>query len=215
MRFHALPCSRALCSALAERAKREVQHLDREPAAERVERAVDDRVVAARQRDLRVPAVDHLADRLEERRRVVDRRERREADGEPLREGLVRVGAGSERPQERPDRPVPRWDCAEHVRQRCATRPPELVGVRVDHPVGAEVRRRQARHARDPFVLPEVVAGLANEMDMALARVPLEHLGRPVLRVVVGRDHEVRARVQVELEPRLDDVRPRPSPAVS
>ena len=42
---------------------------------------------------------------------------------------------------------------------------------------------------------------------MTFARVPLEHLARPVLRAVVGRDDEVRARVQVEREPLLDHVR--------
>ncbi len=41
---------------------------------------------------------------------------------------------------------------------------------------------------------------------MPLAREPLEDVGRPVLRAVVGRDHEVGARVQVKREPRLDDV---------
>ena len=41
---------------------------------------------------------------------------------------------------------------------------------------------------------------------MALARVGLEDAGRAVLRRVVGGDDEVGAGVQVEREPRLDDV---------
>ena len=94
----------------------------------------------------------------------------------------------------------------EHVGQRRAARPPELVSIGVDHPVGPVVGGREPRHARHPFVLTEVLAGLADQVDVAGARVPLEHLGRPVLRAVVGRDDEVGACVQVEREPGVDDV---------
>ena len=92
-------------------------------------------------------------------------------------------------------------------RERRASRPPELVGVGVDHPVGAEVGRGEPRHARHPLVLAEVLARLVDEMDVPLACVALEDLGRPVLRAVVGRDDEVGAGVQVEGEPGVDDVR--------
>ncbi len=42
---------------------------------------------------------------------------------------------------------------------------------------------------------------------MPFAGVPFEHLARAVLGAVVGRDDEVRTRVQVEREPLLDHVR--------
>ena len=47
-----VPLEPRLVLALRERAKREVEHLDREPAAQRVERAVDHGVVSAREPDL-------------------------------------------------------------------------------------------------------------------------------------------------------------------
>ena len=193
--------------ALRDGAQRKVQHLDREPSAQGRERAVDDGVVPAREPDLRVCTVDDLANRLEERRGVVDRRERGEADGETLGEWRVRVGSRGERPEERPDGPVARRNRVEHVRERRATRPPELVGVGVDHPVRTEVGCRQPGHARDPLVLPQIVAVLADEVDVPLTCVALEHVRRPVLRAVVGRDDEIGARVQVKREPGLDDIR--------
>ena len=112
-----------------------------------------------------------------------------------------------ERAQERADGPVALGNRVQHVAKRRPSRPPELVGVGVDHPVRSEVGRSQACHARHPFVLAQILAGLSEQMHVTFARVALEHLRRPVLRAVVGRDHEVGARVQVEGEPRLDHVR--------
>jgi hypothetical protein len=118
----------------------------------------------------------------------------------------VAVGPRGEGAQERAHGAVARRDGAENARERPSSRPPELVGVGVDHPVGAVLRRRQSRHAGHPLVLAQIVPRLADEMEVALARVSLENVRRPVDRVVVGRDDEVRARVQVEGEPLLDDV---------
>ena len=121
--------------------------------------------------------------------------------------GASRVRSRGERPEERPDRPVARRNRVEHVCERRATRPPELVGVGVDHPVRAELGCRQPGHARDPLVLPQIVAVLADEVDVPFTCVALENVRRPVLRAVVGRDDEIGARVQVKREPGVDDIR--------
>ena len=73
----------------------------------------------ARERDLGVRAVDDLADRLVQRRRVVDRRERREAHGHPL-ERILAPGPRDEHPQERADGAVARR--APRRARRAATR---------------------------------------------------------------------------------------------
>ena len=95
----------------------------------------------------------------------------------------------------------------EQLAEVASPRPPELVGVGVEDPVRAELGRREARHARHPLALAKVVARLADQMQVSLARVALEDLGRSVLGAVVGRDDEVDAGVQVERDLRVDDVR--------
>ena len=97
-------------------------------------------------------------------------------------------------------------DGSEQLLQVAAPPVPELVRVRVEDPVGAEVGRREARHARDPLALAEIVAGLADQVEHAVARVPLEDLGRPVLRPVVGGDDEVDTGREVVRDLRVDDV---------
>ena len=115
--------------------------------------------------------------------------------------------ARAEDAEERTDRPVPRRHGCEHLGQGRAARPPELVRVRVDHPIARRTRvaarramrvthsswRRSSPGSRIRWTCP----------DRAYS---LEHLGRAVLRAVVGRDHDVGAGVQVEREPRFDDV---------
>ncbi len=150
--------------------------------------------------------MDHLPDRLVQRCGVVDRRERREANGHPLEDGLAGIGTRDEDAQERRHGSVARWDCVEHVAQGRPAGPPELVGVGVDHPVGAEVGRGQTRHARDPLVLAKILTRLADQVEMAIARVLLEDVRRAVDRPIVGRDDEVDAGVEVEREPRVDEV---------
>ena len=51
-----------------------------------------------------------------------------------------------------------------------------------------------------------ILARLANQANVPGAGVALEYLGRAVLRPVVGRDDEVGAGIEVEREPRVDDV---------
>ena len=75
-----------------------------------------ERVVAASQLDLGMPAVHDLADRLVQGRRVVDRRERREPHGHALGE-VALPRARAEDAQERPHRAVPRRHRREHLGQ--------------------------------------------------------------------------------------------------
>ena len=56
----------------------------------------------------------------------------------------------------------------EDVLQRPAAGPPELVRVRVDHPVGVVLGRGEPRHPRHPLVLAHVVARLAEEPQARL-----------------------------------------------
>jgi hypothetical protein len=67
---------------------------------------------------------------------------------------------------------------------------PELVGVRVDDPVGCVLGRGQAGHACPPFALSHL-AVLTEETQMTVVFVRLEDLGRAITRVVVGCEHEV------------------------
>ena len=83
---------------------------------------------------------------------------------------------------------------------------PELVRVRVQDPVRPEVGRREPRHARHPLALAEIVAGLANQVEDAVARVAHEDLGCPVLGPVVGGDDEVDTGREVVRDLRVDDV---------
>ena len=94
----------------------------------------------------------------------------------------------------------------EQLLQRRAAGEPELVGVGVDDPVGAEVRRGEPRHPRDPLALAQVVARLADQVEHAVARVALEDLRRLVLGAVVRRDDEIDACAEVVRDLRVDDV---------
>ena len=132
-------------------------------------------------------------------------RRRAQADGHPLGEERVPTRARDEVAPRRAHDAVVRRDAGEHAQARPA-RPPELVRIRVQHPVGAVLGRRQPGHARHPLALAEVVPGLADQVEAALALVPFEHLRRPVLGAVVRRDHEVDAGGEVERDLRVDDV---------
>ena len=131
----------------------------------------------------------------------------READGHALGEERAVVGTRQEVPPAASHDPVPLGHRRQDVLQRAAAGPPELVGVRVDHPVGVVLGGGDPSHPRDPLVLAHVVARLAEEPQDACTLVPLEDLGRPVARRVVGRDHLVDARVKVVGHLRVHDVR--------
>ena len=138
----------------------------------------------------RISPVDYLPDRLVERCRVVDRRERREANGHALGERVRRRVAGRTRGgTRRPCRTAPAPRRAIGARP---ARPPELVGVGVDHPVRAD-SVAASRAMRATHSSWRRSSRLVDQVDLAVARVP-QHLGRAVLRAVVGRDHEVRHR---------------------
>ncbi len=65
--------------------------------------------------------------------------------------------------------------------------------------------RRAIRVTHSPWRRP--FGRLADQVEAARALVRLEDLGRAVLRGVVRRDHEVDARVEMERDLRVDDVR--------
>ena len=147
-----------------------------------------------------------LDDRPVEARRVVDRRVLRQARRHPVGEERSVVGPRHERTPEGLHDPVRVGHGGKDLLQRAAARPPELVGVGVDHPIRAELGRREPRHPRDPLALAEPLCRLADEVDRDVPNVGLQDLGRAIPRVVVRRDHEIDARVQVEGDLRVDDV---------
>ncbi len=131
---------------------------------------------------------------------------RAEARRHPLGEESSVVRPRHERPPGTTDRTKPLRDGREQLLEAAAARMPELVGVRVEDPVGTEVGRRESCHAGDPLALAQVVARLADQVEHTVPLVPLENLRRPVLRAVVRGDDEVDARVEVVRDLRIDDV---------
>ena len=180
-----------------------MEDLDRIPPAQRDEVVRERLVVSASDADVRTGAVRRLEVRAE---RVRMEARRAEAGGHALGEEPLVVGPWHEVPPGAANRAEARGNGAEQLLQARAARKPELVGVGVEDPVRAEVGRREPRHPRDPLALAEVVAGLADQVEHALARVALEDLRGRVLGAVVGRDDEVDARVQVVGDLRVDDV---------
>ena len=67
------------------------------------------------------------------------------------------------------------------------------------------LRLRQPRHTRPPRALAHLVP-LEDPAEVAVSRIRLEDVGRAVTRVVVGRDDEVDAGVQVVGDLGVDDV---------
>ena len=204
---NASPCSSTLRIHCARRAQREVQHLDRVPRRQRPERAVRERVVSAGDGDLRIRAVRDLDDRPVEARRVVDRRVLRQARGHALRKELPVVGPRDERAPEALHDAVLLRDRRQHFLQRAAARPPELVRIRVDHPVRAVLARPRAAPCASPTrpgagPRPARGSGGATPSRSYRSRISVV----PSLRVVVRRDDEVGARVEVERDLRVDDV---------
>ena len=193
--------------ALLEAPNREVEELDRVPAPQGHERRVDQALRTDRHVHVRIGPVDDLQIRPEEAPRIVDRRGTGDAHGHPLGERRLAPWARYEVAEQGADDAVAGRNRREDVLQRVSARPPELVGVAVDDPVRAELRRRQSPHASDPVGLPQVLTVLADQMEVAPLGVRLEDLGRAVLREVVGRDHEVDTRIEVEVDLRVDDVR--------
>ena len=192
-----------LPSALLERPDGEVEDLDRVPASERDEIGGERLVVAAADPHVGAGAMRRLEMRAE---RMGMEARRAETRRHALREEPPVVRARHERPPGPTDGAEPLWDGSEQLLEAAAARMPELVGVRVEDPVGAEVGRREPCHPRDPLALAQVVARLADQVEHAVALVPLENLGRPVLRAVVRGDDEVDAGVEVVRDLRIDDV---------
>ena len=183
-----------------------VEHLQRIPALKRYEARAGGVVVPHSDADVRMRSVGDLRRGPVRARGIVDGRDRREPDRHPLRERGVGVELRKEHPPETADDPDPRRNPRQHRSDALSPRPPELVRVRVQDPVGAQLRRRRPRHLGDPRGLPELVALPARQPHMARSGIPLEDLARPVLRPVVDGEHEVHPHVQVEGERRVEDV---------
>ena len=183
-----------------------MEDLDRQPAAQRQETRADRIMVSDLHMHVGDRAVGDLLMGVVDRPLVTRMRRPREADDHPLREERAVAGSREEVAPGPAHDAEPSGHRRENVLQRPLARPPELVRVRVDHPVGAVVGRREPRHARHPRVLPHLVARLAEKPQAARTLVALEDLGRPVARAVVRRDHEVDTRMQVEGDLRIDDV---------
>src|SRR5207247_2593678 len=86
-------------------------------------------------------------------------------NGHPLSEEALVVGPRDEVAPHAAHAPEARRHRCEDVLERPAPWPPELVAVGVDHPIGAEVRRCKARHARCTADLRKVTVWIADQMD--------------------------------------------------
>ncbi len=103
---------------------------------------------------------------------------------------------------------IPFRNRRKRVCERAAQRPPELVGVRVHHPVRPDLRGGQPGHAGQPAraTLPEVGPRLIDHVGEPRIHVALKDLGGFVGGSVVG-DHEVvHSERVVEAEVGLEDV---------
>ena len=130
------------------------------------------------------------------------------AHGKAGRERTRAVGSSHELRARGDHHAIPLRNRGKRLRERAAQRPPELVGVRVDHPVGPELRGGQPGHVRQPAraALPEVGRRLVDHVGEPRVRVALKDLGGFVRGSVVG-DHEaVHSERMVEAEVGLEDV---------
>ena len=151
--------------------------------------------------------MDRLQIRAEEARRIVDRRRRRDPRHHSFRKEGAVVRPRHELPQERANDPVALRDGGEHLLQRPPTRPPELVGVARDDPVGAELLGGEPRHPGRPLPFPHLLSLLADEVQVPAARIRLEDRKCPVFGAMIRRDDEVDPGVEVKGDLRIDDVR--------
>ena len=138
--------------------------------------------------------------------RMSEPRSGRQSHDHALGEESAPVRSRDEEPPWRPNDVEPVGDGGQQLGKRSSTRPEELVGVRADHPVGSVLRRRHSSHAGPERLRVESQAVLAYQVEHTLTLVALEDLPAPVLRTMIGRDHEVDACVQVEDEGGLHDV---------
>ena len=183
-----------------------MEHFERIPAAHRHEARATDRVASLDDLGVGMRTVHDFAKRPPRAPWVVDRSLRGEPQRHALLERAAVVGDGDEMAHERLDEPVSAWDRAQHVGERAAARPPELVDIAVDHPVRAVLARGETRHARYPLSLPERPIGLADHPHPTVSLVSGQHVLGAVARRVIGDEDEVDACTQVELEMLLDDV---------
>ena len=145
------------------------------PEAAEVDRGRPARVVVpGAHRHVGMCSVNHFVLRVERMHEVARLRRfpGHETDVHTFREKRRLVaGTREEVAHDRADGAEPLRDFREHRLQRRTVRAPELVGVAVDHPVRAELRRGKSCHSRHPFDLAHVVPRLADQVEMACAFV--------------------------------------------
>jgi hypothetical protein len=90
--------------------------------------------------------------------------------------------------------------------QRALRRPPELVGIAVDDPVGPVLGEGHACHPSHPGMLVVAFAALVDVVHEPAVDVVFQDFGCRVLRAVVGHDEVVDALQQVVVEVRGNDV---------
>jgi predicted O-methyltransferase YrrM len=185
--------------------KGEVKDVCGVPASER--RQVGHDVVRSEQDDdLRIRAVRRFRMGSIRARGIVERSSSREANGHPFRKGFHVPGPRQKMTRKRPHDTERLGDGGERLLERAAARHPEFVGIRVDHPGRSEVSRRVPCHAAAPDALAHVPT-LPKKPEHAPALVGLEDLRRSIARVVIGREHEIHACIQMVGDLRVDDVR--------
>jgi hypothetical protein len=160
-------------------------------------------VVAACHRDLRVGTMRSLEARAPGAV-VVDARIE-DAHSHPFREELAAAGSWCEVTPHPANGSESRRHCVEDVLQRTPARPPEFIRIAVDHPVGSELSGSPPGKPCHPLPLLGL-APVTRQVDVSLPCIPLEDVGRAVVRAVVDRHDEIDARVEVEREVGVDDV---------
>ena len=138
-------------------------------------------------------------------RRVVDRSGRRHPNRHASDEVVAVLGARREVPAEPEYDSVPLGHVGEELLEARTARHPEFVRVGVDHPVGAEGRRREAGHVRAPHPIVHLALH-RDSVQVAITGVRLENVGRPIHRAMVGRYDEIDAEVQMVPNLRVDNV---------
>jgi hypothetical protein len=204
-RDHRGPTPPVLLLALLHGANRKMKHVDGIPAVQRTQGRLD-RMAAVVERDIPIGAVCDERPRAE--RIVLLEARIADPDRHPLCEEVGDFRSRDEVAHHGVHAPKLWRDSREDLLQRPAARPPELIRVGADDPVGTVVRRGETRHLRDPLTLLEVIeVRLLNQVQHAVGGVRLEDVRCAVGGAVVHCDDEVDAGVQVKRQHRVDNVR--------
>jgi hypothetical protein len=127
-------------------------------------------VIALKHDDVRVRTVRGLRHMPEGGRRIVQRR----AQAQPNRHAVREVAAARTRDEDArhgAHDPETVRNRSKHFLQRPFARPPELVCIGVEHPIGAVLDSREPGHVRHPLALEDAVVVATNEANVAGAHV--------------------------------------------